>query len=98
LYAETRDGAQAMLDALADFCNYSGMVVNTKKCVSVCITWSGDMREDFYCPFVMQKSRCQMDAQGTPIPEEMNMVCTMEEIPVQEVSIYLGLPIGFSKE
>jgi hypothetical protein len=33
LYAETREEAQAMLDALADFCNYSGMEANVSKCV-----------------------------------------------------------------
>jgi hypothetical protein len=46
LYAETTDGAQAMLDALADFSNYSGMEVNVSKCVSVSITWVNGKRED----------------------------------------------------
>jgi hypothetical protein len=98
LYSETRNGAQAMLDALADFCNYSGMEVNTKKCVSVSITWQGGKREDFYDPFLMRKGRCPMDGRGMQTIEEMNKVCTMEEIPVQEASIYSGLPIGFNKE
>jgi hypothetical protein len=51
LYAETRDGAQAMLTALSDFCLYSDLDVNTKKCVSVSITWKNGIREDFYAPF-----------------------------------------------
>jgi hypothetical protein len=98
LYSETRDGAQAMLDALADFCNYSGMEVNVSKCVSVSITWQDGYREDQYQPFIMRKGRSPMDAQGMPIVEELARFCHPEEIPVQEASIYLGLPIGADKE
>jgi hypothetical protein len=98
LYSETRDGAQAMLDALADFCNYSGLDVSTKKCVSVSITWNGGIREDFYAPFMMRKGRCPMDARGMQIPEECDRFRHHQEIEVQEASIYLGLPIGFNKE
>jgi hypothetical protein len=53
-----------MLDALADFCNYSGMEVDTKKCVSVSITWQGGKREDSYATFPMRKDRCPMDKRG----------------------------------
>jgi hypothetical protein len=98
LYSETRDDAQLMLNALADFCNYSGMEVNTRKRVSVSVTWNGGVQEDFYAPFEKRTGRCPMDARGMPIPEECNRSCKLEEIPVQEASVYLGLPIGFNKE
>jgi hypothetical protein len=98
LFSGTRDGAQAMLDALADFCSYSGMEVNVKKCVSVSVTWQDGVREDQYQPFQMRKGRCPMDPQGRPIVERMAEFCTPEPIPVQETSIYLGLPIGADKE
>jgi hypothetical protein len=39
-----------------------------------------------------------MDAQGLPIVEEMAHYCYPEDIPIQEGSIYLGLPIGADKE
>jgi hypothetical protein len=97
-YSETRDGAQIMLDALLDFCNYSGTEVNTKKCVSVSITWQCGHREDQYAPFLMLKWRCPMDERGMPVPEERDRLCPREEIPVQEASIYLGMSIGFNKE
>jgi hypothetical protein len=98
LYAETREGAQAMLDALVDFCNYSGMEVNVSKCVSVSITWVNGHREDHYQPFIMRKGRVPIDELGMPIVEEMARYCRMEDIPIQEASIYLGLPIGADKE
>jgi hypothetical protein len=98
LYSGTRDGAQAMLDALADFCNYSGMEVNVSKCVSVSITFQDGTREDQYQPFLMRKGRCPIDRQGMPIVEEMAKFCHPELIPIQEASIYLGLPIGADKE
>jgi hypothetical protein len=66
LFSETRDGADAMLRALADFCNYSGMEVNTSKCVSVSITWVGGKRVDEYQPFMMRKGRVSMDENGMP--------------------------------
>jgi hypothetical protein len=72
LYAEAREGAQAMLDALVNFCNYSGLEVNTKKCVSVSITWQGGHREDQYRPFEFRKGRCPMDHLGMPTVEEMD--------------------------
>jgi hypothetical protein len=97
LYAETREGGQAMLDALADFWNYSGMEVNVSKCISVSITWADGRREDHYQPFLMRKGRCPIDADGMPI-EEMAHYCRMEDIPIQEASIYLGMPIGAGKE
>jgi hypothetical protein len=97
LYAETREGAQAMLDALADFCNYSGMEVNVSKCVSVSITWVNGHREDHCQPFIMRKGRVPIDELGMPIVEEMAHYCRMEDIPIQEASIYLGLPIGADK-
>jgi hypothetical protein len=97
LFSGTRDGAQAMLDALADFCNYSGMEVNVSKCVSVSVTFQGGVREDQYQPFYMRKGRCPMDRLGMPIPEELHR-CRMDMIPIQEASIYLGLPIGADKE
>jgi hypothetical protein len=94
LYSETRDGAQAMLDALADFCNYSGMEVNVSKCVSVSITWQDGHQEDQYQPFNMRKGRSPVDAQGMSVIEELAHFCHPEEIPVQEASVYLGLPLG----
>jgi hypothetical protein len=97
LYSETRDGAQMILNALADFCNHSGLDVNTKKCVSISIPWNGGVREDYYAPFVMRKGRCPMDTRGMPIPQECNRLCHYEEIEVQEASIYLGLPIISTK-
>jgi hypothetical protein len=97
LFSGTRDGAQAMLDALADFCNYSGMEVNVSKCVSVSVTFQGGVREDQYQPFYMRKGRCPMDRLGMPIPEELYR-CKMDMIPIQEASIYLGLPIGADRE
>jgi hypothetical protein len=98
LYAETRDGAQRMLTALADFCLYSGLDVNTKKCVSVSITRNNGIREDFHAPFIMRKGRCPTDERGMLIPEECGRLCCEEEIEVNEASIYLGLPTGFNKE
>jgi hypothetical protein len=98
LFSGTRDGAQAMLDALADFCNYSGMEVNVNKCVSVSITYQDGFREYQYQPFVTRKGRCPMDRDGMPIVEEMARFCRPELIPIQEASIYLGLPIGADKE
>jgi hypothetical protein len=98
LCSESREGAQAMFDALADFCNYSGMEVNTKKCLSVSITWSKGHREDQYQPFMMRKGRYPMDHLGMPIPDAMDSFCHPEEIPLQDASIYLGLPIGFNNE
>jgi hypothetical protein len=74
------------------------MEVNVSKCVSVSITWQDGVREDQYQPFYMRKGRCPMDAQGLPIVEEMAHHCIPAEIPVQEASIYLGLPIGADKE
>jgi predicted transcriptional regulator len=61
LYSETREGAQKMLNALADFCNYSNMAVNIKKCVSVSVTWQNGQRVDEYQPFTMRMGRCAMD-------------------------------------
>jgi hypothetical protein len=74
------------------------MEVNVSECVSVSITWQGGHREDQYQPFIMRKGRSPMDAQGLPIVEEFARYCHPEEIPVQEASIYLGLPIGADKE
>jgi hypothetical protein len=98
LYATTRDGAQKMPDALADFCLYSGLTVNGKKCVSVSITWNGGIREDAYASSLMRKGRCLMNERCLPIPEEVSRCCVWEEIEVNEASIYLGLPIGTNKE
>jgi hypothetical protein len=74
LFSGTREGAQRMLDALADFCNYSGMEVNVSKCVSVSVTFQDGLREDQYEPFYMRKGRCPMDKQGMPIPEEGRII------------------------
>jgi hypothetical protein len=98
LFSETREGAQAMLDALADFCNYSGMEVNVKKCASVSITWEGGKLVKNYQPFEIRKGRCPMDKRGMPIEDAMDDFCHPEEIPTQEASVHLGLPIGFDKE
>jgi hypothetical protein len=46
----------------------------------------------------MRKGRCPIDAQGLPVVEEMARHCHPESIPIQEASIYLGLPIGANKE
>jgi hypothetical protein len=46
----------------------------------------------------MRKGRCPMDLCGMPIVEEMARHCRPELIPIQEASIYLGLPIGADKE
>jgi hypothetical protein len=92
-FSETRDGAQAMLNALTDFCNYSGMEVNTMKFVSVSITCQGGYREYAYIPFLMRKGRCAMDATGVPIEEDVQRVCIPEETPVQEASVELEIPI-----
>jgi hypothetical protein len=94
LYSETRDGAQAMLDALADFCNYSGMEVNVSKCVSVSITWQDGHREDQYQLCIMRKGRSPMDAHGLPIVEEFAHYCHPEEIPVQEASMIWDYQLG----
>jgi hypothetical protein len=98
LFSETREGAKAMLDALADFCNYSGMKVNVKKCAPVSICWEIGKLVKNYEPFVIRKGRSPMDDRGMPIEEEFPSFCHPEEIPTQEASIYLGLPIGFDKE
>jgi hypothetical protein len=98
LFSGTRDGAQAMLDALADFCNYSGMEANVTNCVSVSITFQDGIREDQYQPFYMRKGRCPVDRLGMPVEEQMANFCYPEAIPIQEASIYLGLPIGADKE
>jgi hypothetical protein len=98
LFSETREGAEAMLVALADFCNYSGMEVNTSKCVSVSITWEHGIREDHYQPFMMTNGRVPMDENSMPDEDEIARVYYLEPIPIQEASIYLGMPIGADKE
>jgi hypothetical protein len=98
LFSGTRDGAQAMLDALADFCNYSGMEANVAKCVSASITFQDGIREDQFEPLYMRKGRCPINRLGMPIEDEMANYCHPEPIPIQEASIYLGLPIGADKE
>jgi hypothetical protein len=39
LYSTIQDGIDDMLRALADFCHYTYMTVNVKKCVSLSQTW-----------------------------------------------------------
>jgi hypothetical protein len=98
LFSETCDGVQAMPDALADFCNYSGMEVNVRKCASVSITKEMGKLVKNYEPFVFRKGRSPMDNRGMPIEEELVNYCHREEIPRQEASIHLGLPVGPDKE
>jgi hypothetical protein len=98
LFAETYEGSQKMLDLLADFCNYSGMEVNTRKCAAVSITWNPGKREDLYHPFLMNKSRYRMDERGMLIPKDSDQKRKPKKIPSQEASIYLGLPIGMDKD
>jgi hypothetical protein len=87
-----------MLDALADFCDYSGIEVNVKKCASVSITWEMGHLAKNYEPFTIRKGRCAMDKRGMPVEEDMIRSCHPEDIPTKEASVYLGLPIGFDKE
>jgi hypothetical protein len=100
LYAETREGAQALLDALAEFCCYSNMQVNVKKCVSVSITWDEARNRSDECrPFLMRKPMgpCRVDNKGLPLSEDWAQ-CHDEEIPVERASIYLGMRIGGFKD
>jgi hypothetical protein len=85
LYSASRDGIQQMLDALAEFCKYTHMDVNVKKWVSISQTWGPkDELEQQCLPFKMKKY-------GHGMVHEDN-------IPIEDISIYLGTPIGFGRE
>jgi hypothetical protein len=74
------------------------MDVNVKKCISVSMTWQSWHKEDQFEPFVVRCGQCQMNEQGLYVPGSVEANCHYDTIPIQNASIYLGVPIGFNGE
>jgi hypothetical protein len=87
LYAERREGIEKMLALLSQYCRYTGMFVNVKKCVALAEIWQNGRRFELdqpidYCPrWESEEDR----------GERM-------EIPTESASLYLATTIAFSRE
>jgi hypothetical protein len=85
LYSSSSDGIDQILDALAAFCRYMHMEVNLKKCLSISQTWGPkEELEQHVMPLKMKKYEHGMER--------------YEDSPIEDISIYLGLPIGVGQE
>jgi hypothetical protein len=92
LFAESGDGMRTFLDALAKFCNYTGMKINVKKCVALAELWEGDRAVKLDAPFVHRKY------EGQDSFTHEDQWGAGEEIPTETSSLYLGTTIAFNKE
>jgi hypothetical protein len=95
LYSDHGDGIREYLDLLAKYCNYTGMQVNVKKCVSLFETYTdtpkGKVLDKAHSRIYYRKYG-GLDSYGNEIWGED------EEIPLETSSLYLGTTIAFNRE
>jgi hypothetical protein len=91
LFPEHGDGINLYLGLLAKYCNYTGMRVNVKKCVSLLETYT-DGALDKIQDRIYYRQYYGLDEFRNEIWGEK------EEVPLQTSSLYLGITIALNRE